>query len=59
MGKQEEERAKRQAWNRRFPGAGAGARAAQGEGVWTWGDGLSFHTVGVKFILAQEMLDPF
>ena len=37
----------------------AGARAAQVKAVWTWGDGLSFHTLGVKFILAQEMLDPF
>lgn len=32
--------------------------AAPEEGVWTWGDGLPFHKLGVKFILAQEMLDP-
>lgn len=37
----------------------AGLREAQVEAVWTWGDGLSFHTLRVKFILAQEMLDPF
>lgn len=59
VGRQEEETDKLKAWNRRFSGAGSGARAAQVEGVWTWGDGLSFHTVGVKFILSQEMLDPF
>lgn len=29
------------------------------KGVGTWGDGLSFHTLGVKFILVQEILDPF
>lgn len=37
----------------------AGARAALVGDVWTWGDGLSLHTLEVKFILVQEMLDPF
>lgn len=62
-GKEEEEktvtRDKLEAWNRRSFGAGAGARVAWLEGVWTWGDGLSFHTLEIKLILAQEMLDPF
>lgn len=34
-------------------------KGSPGKGVWTWSDGLSFHTLGVKFILVQEVLDPF
>lgn len=53
---EEEKEENEEAWNRRIR---AGARAAPAEGVWTWGDGLSLHALEVKFILVQEMLDPF
>lgn len=36
-----------------------GAGLFWSKSVGTWGDGLSFHTLGVKFILVQEILDSF
>lgn len=46
------------AWDKDFLEQGR-YKSSPGRGVWTWGDGISFHTLGVKFILGQEMLDPF